>query len=243
MAATSVDLKPEHLARFFSTAKAVRDRQTEVCPILQRLAVSYTGDRLFNLHPEVARIQRETDNDPIRVAFACLAAVVGSPLAPGIMFQALDNAETLDDLHPFPFWARHKFPTCARKYPNDIQAWWHAYPWDAKGGKGFYGANLFVAQWLLAAPLGVTRDACYAFRSWPEARYGIGWLEGNTTGKYWMKGNMKVVRDIVHEVLDRQYDPEYYEYNADFEWTAHLVPAFAEIFGRHSFELLNQARA
>lgn len=234
----SISVQNDHLERFYAIAHAIREGRASDCPILHRLAIAYKPEQLFVLHPEVARIQAATDNDPLRTALACLAAVVGAPLASGIMFQQAEHVDTFKDLKAFPYYARRSFAKVARDRPLDFAGWAEAYPWREPGSRGLLGQSAFLAQWAMAAPLGPCRDAEYFFRTWPQARYGLGWLEGVTSGQYWMKGNRLACTKIVTEVLDKQHDPQYIEYNRDFQWTGPVVPMFAELFGRHSFELL-----
>jgi hypothetical protein len=238
MRPTSAKVLPEQLERFFSMAKAVRDKQTSVCPILDRLAFCRSTDLIFNLHPEVVRIQEATDNDPLRVALACLATASTGRKPQGIMFQVAEYAQTEKDLQVFPFHARRKFVRAIYHDTNSFDKWWRAFPYREKGFGGFNGAGIFLCQWALAAPLGPCRDAEDFFRTWPESRYGLGWLEGNTSGKYWLPGNTKPCRDIIKFILEVQHDPGYDQYNEDFNWTGPAVPIFADLFGRHSFELM-----
>lgn len=223
-------------------AKAVRDRQTSVCPILYDLAAMRRTDLIFNLHPEVARIQEATDNDPLRVALACLAVCGNGRTPQGMMLQVAEHAQTEKDLKIFPFHVRRKFVRAVYHDTNSFDKWWRAYPFRERGFGGFNGAGLFLCQWAMAAPLGPCRDAEDFFRTWPQSRYGLGWLEGNTSGKYWLPGNTKPCRDIVRAVQELQYDPPFDEYNKDFHWTGPAVPIFADLYGRHSFQtMLNDA--
>lgn len=237
-----LDIAPNHLERFFATARAVRDNSPLCVEELLKTTILYQTRSILLPDPEVTAIADEFPGDHLRVALACLAST--SSKHASICFQRARQIQTLNaDCQPFPRHFVNQLTTLMRDGQPTLRQLRSSFPVKWTGFRGVRGASQFICQWAMQNPYGYPAgDAEFACATYTEERYGLSWLVGDHTGKWTKPGYGAAVAAVVEEVLHLQHDAPYRQYHDDgFVWSAYHVTAFAAAFGHHSFRLLIHA--
>lgn len=227
-------ISSDHLDRFYSTARFLRDGRKAECPFL---AANDFSAIAFTPEPWVQRMWDETQSLP-KLSYAIEEAVRARPRES--VFEQILAAEQLSDLPRKVSsknrntavrdirWAGRSLEDLVkflgwRKTRNNLQriAW-------------------AITHWDRVSPQGRCFDREYTTTNWRRARYGLGWLYDDHIGHLmYGAGNLQLVRQTVHDIVYSSQSADFRHHHDDgYDWSAAAIMLHADTFGKHSLELL-----